>query len=141
EEENLQRPPRQAARQPQGRQGDDQPLPALPQPAAAAPGVPDLRHLRRPRGRQPAAHRADRRLRVAVAPGRAVTVAVDGYGAERGFDVLAAGVRAAAADGIGVRVFGSERALGELEGVAGVEVVQTSEWISNEEEPVAAVRA
>ena len=76
-----------------------------------------------------------------MAPGRAVTVAVDGYGAERGFDVLAAGVRAAAADGIGVRVFGSERALGELEGVAGVEVVQTSEWISNEEEPVAAVRA
>ena len=47
EEENLQRPPRQAPRQAQGRQGAPQQLPALPQPAAAAPGLPDLRHLRR----------------------------------------------------------------------------------------------
>lgn len=75
-----------------------------------------------------------------MAPSRGVTVAVDGYGAERGFDVLAAGVRAAAADGIRVRVFGPERAL-RLDGAPGVEVVQTSEWISNEEDPVAAVRA
>ena len=47
EEENFQRPARQAARQPQGRQGPPQQLPALPQPPAAAPGLPDLRHLRR----------------------------------------------------------------------------------------------
>ena len=75
-----------------------------------------------------------------MAPGRAVTVALDGYGAEQGFDVLADGARLAAADGIGVRVFGPERALG-LDGGEGIEVVQTSEWISNEDDPVAAVRA
>jgi len=75
-----------------------------------------------------------------VAPERRVTVALDGYGAEQGFDVLAKGTRLAAADGIGVRVFGPERALG-LDGVAGVEVVQTSEWIGNDDDPVAAVRA
>jgi phosphate acyltransferase len=75
-----------------------------------------------------------------VAPGRRVTVALDGYGAEQGFDVLAEGARLAAADGIGVRVFGPERALG-LEGVDGVEVVPTSRWIGNDEDPVPAVRA
>ncbi|HEX6665659.1 MAG TPA: phosphate acyltransferase PlsX [Solirubrobacterales bacterium] len=75
-----------------------------------------------------------------MAPRRAVTVALDGYGAEKGFEVLAEGARLAAADGIGVRVFGPERALG-LSGAEGIEVVQTSEWIGNEEDPVAAVRA
>lgn len=70
---------------------------------------------------------------------RAVTVALDGYGAERGFEVLAEGARLAAADGIGVRVFGPRRALG-LDGVEGVEVVQTADHIGNEEEPVPAVR-
>jgi len=72
--------------------------------------------------------------------GRGVTVALDGYGAEQGFDVLAEGARIAAADGILLRVFGPEDELG-LEGVEGVEVVPTSEWISNEEDPVPAVRA
>ena len=48
EEENLERPPRQAARQPQGRQGAPQQLSALPQPAPAASRLPDLRHLRGP---------------------------------------------------------------------------------------------
>jgi phosphate acyltransferase len=75
-----------------------------------------------------------------VAPGRGVTVALDGYGAEQGFDVLAEGARLAAADGIGVRVFGLERGLG-LDGVDGVEVVPTSEWIGNDEDPVPAVRS
>jgi phosphate acyltransferase len=75
-----------------------------------------------------------------VAPRRAVTVALDGYGAEQGFEVLAEGARMAAADGIGVRVFGPERALG-LSGAEGIEVVQTSDWIGNEEDPVASVRA
>ena len=75
-----------------------------------------------------------------MALGRGVTVALDGYGAEQGFDVLAAGARLAAADGIGVRVFGPERSLG-LDGVEGVEVVETREWIANEEDPVPAVRA
>jgi glycerol-3-phosphate acyltransferase PlsX len=75
-----------------------------------------------------------------VPPDRGVTVALDGYGAEQGFEVLAAGARLAAADGIAVRVFGPERPLG-LGDAAGVEVVQTGEWIGNEEDPVAAVRA
>ncbi len=75
-----------------------------------------------------------------MSPASGVTVALDGYGAEQGFDVLAEGARRAAADGIGVRVFGPERALG-LSGAAGIDVVQTSEWIGNDEEPVAAVRA
>jgi glycerol-3-phosphate acyltransferase PlsX len=69
-----------------------------------------------------------------------VTVALDGYGAEQGFDVLAEGARLAAADGIGVRVFGPRRALG-LEGVDGVEIVDTSEFIGNDEDPVPAARA
>jgi glycerol-3-phosphate acyltransferase PlsX len=68
------------------------------------------------------------------------TVALDGYGAERGFDVLAEGARIAAADGIRVRVFGPERGLG-LDGAEGVELVPTTEWIGNEEDAVAAVRA
>lgn len=75
-----------------------------------------------------------------MALGRAVTVALDGYGAERGFDVLAAGARLAAADGIGVRVFGPQRALA-LAGAEGIEVVDTTESIANEEDPVPAVRA
>ena len=75
-----------------------------------------------------------------MAPSRAVTVALDGYGAEQGFDVLAQGARLAAADGIGIRVFGPERALG-LDGVEGIEVVDTDDHIGNEEDPVSAVRA
>jgi phosphate acyltransferase len=69
-----------------------------------------------------------------------VTVALDGFGAERGFDVLAEGARLAADDGIELRVFGPPEELG-LDGVEGVEVVPASEWIANEEEPVRAVRA
>jgi glycerol-3-phosphate acyltransferase PlsX len=75
-----------------------------------------------------------------VAPGRGVTVALDGYGAEQGFDVLAEGARRAAEDGIRVRVFGPPKEL-DLGGVEGVEVVPTREWIGNDEEPVPAVRA
>ena len=72
--------------------------------------------------------------------GRGVRVALDGFGAERGFGTLAEGARLAAADGIQVRVFGPPAELG-LEGVEGVEVIPTSEWISNEEDPIAAVRS
>lgn len=68
------------------------------------------------------------------------TVALDGFGAERGFDVLAEGARLAAGDGIGVRVFGPADRLG-LDRTAGVEVVPTDEWISNQDDPVSAVRA
>jgi glycerol-3-phosphate acyltransferase PlsX len=68
-----------------------------------------------------------------------VTVALDGFGAEQGFDVLAAGARIAAADGIRLRVFGPADELG-LDEIEGVEVVPTDEWISNEENAVTAVR-
>jgi glycerol-3-phosphate acyltransferase PlsX len=71
--------------------------------------------------------------------GNGPTVALDGFGAEQGFGALAEGTRAAAADGIGVRVFGPPEELA-LEGVEGVEVVPTSDWIGNDEDPVPAVR-
>ncbi|HKT84112.1 MAG TPA: phosphate acyltransferase PlsX [Solirubrobacterales bacterium] len=69
-----------------------------------------------------------------------VTVALDGFGAEQGFAVLAEGARRATADGIGVRVFGPPAELG-LDDAPGIEVVPTSEWIGNEEDAVRAVRA
>jgi phosphate acyltransferase len=72
--------------------------------------------------------------------GRGVTVALDGFGAERGTDVLAEGARIAAADGIGLRVFGPAEELG-LDGVEGIEVVPTAESIGNDEDAVPAVRA
>jgi glycerol-3-phosphate acyltransferase PlsX len=68
------------------------------------------------------------------------TVALDGFGAERGFEVLADGARRAATEGIRLRVFGPPRELG-LDGTEGVEVVATEEWIRNEEEPLPAVRS
>jgi phosphate acyltransferase len=70
----------------------------------------------------------------------AAAVAFDGFGAERGFDVLAEGARQAAVEGIRLRVFGPPGQL-RLDDVDGVEVVPTEEWISNEEEPAAAVRS
>jgi glycerol-3-phosphate acyltransferase PlsX len=73
-------------------------------------------------------------------PGEGVTVALDGHGAEKGFEVLAEGARRAAADGIRLRVFGPAEELG-LDGVDGVEVVPTAERIANEDDPVPAVRA
>lgn len=69
-----------------------------------------------------------------------VTVALDGFGAEQGFEVLAEGARKAAADGIKVRVFGPPKELG-LDGEDRIEVVPTTEWIRNDEDPVPAVRA
>jgi glycerol-3-phosphate acyltransferase PlsX len=72
--------------------------------------------------------------------GHGATVALDGFGVEQGFDVLAEGARLAAADGICVRVFGPAAELG-LAAVDGVEVVPCTEWISNEEDPVPAVRS
>jgi glycerol-3-phosphate acyltransferase PlsX len=71
---------------------------------------------------------------------RGVTVALDGYGAEQGFEVLAEGARRAAEDEIRVRVFGppDELDLGDAENV---EVVPSEEWIGNDEDPVPAVRS
>jgi phosphate acyltransferase len=69
----------------------------------------------------------------------APTVALDGFGAEQGSDALAEGARLAAADGIFVRVFGPPEL--DFDGVPGIELVPTEEWIANEEDPVPAVRA
>jgi glycerol-3-phosphate acyltransferase PlsX len=69
-----------------------------------------------------------------------ITVALDGFGAEQGFGVLAQGARQAAADGIRVRVFGPPEELG-LDTGDGIEVIATSDWIGNDEDPVGAVRA
>jgi glycerol-3-phosphate acyltransferase PlsX len=69
-----------------------------------------------------------------------VTVALDGFGVERGFEVLAEGARMAAADGVRLRVFGPAEELSSLDGAARVEVVATDEWIANEDDPVPAAR-
>jgi glycerol-3-phosphate acyltransferase PlsX len=68
------------------------------------------------------------------------TVALDGRGAERGSEAIVAGARAAAADGIALRVFGDRARLAALEGADGVELLDAPGEISNDEEPVAAVR-
>jgi phosphate acyltransferase len=69
------------------------------------------------------------------------TVALDGRGADRGAEVVVGGVRAATADGIGVRVFGRPEELAGLEHIDAAELVATSEAITNDDEPVAAVRS
>ena len=81
----------------------------------------------------PAAASPDRRE-------RPVTVAFDALGAEAGIDAVAEGVRIAAADGIAVRVFGPVAAFAGL-AAGNVEIVDTSEVIGNDEEPVRAVRS
>jgi glycerol-3-phosphate acyltransferase PlsX len=68
------------------------------------------------------------------------TVALDGFGVEKGFDVLEEGVRQAAADGIGVRVFGPADRI-NLSGADGAELIDVRELISNEDDPVPSVRS
>jgi glycerol-3-phosphate acyltransferase PlsX len=68
------------------------------------------------------------------------TVALDGRGAERGPDAIIAGTKAAAADGIAVRVFGDPSALAGLDRVDGVEIVEATDEITNDDDPVASVR-
>jgi glycerol-3-phosphate acyltransferase PlsX len=69
------------------------------------------------------------------------TVALDGRGAERGPEAIVAGARAAAADGIRLRVFGDPQTLAAVDGIDGAELVPAAEEITNAEEPVAAVRS
>ena len=69
------------------------------------------------------------------------TVALDGRGAERGTEAIVAGARAAAADGIRLRVFGDPATLAAVERIDGAELVPAVEEITNAEEPVAAVRS
>ena len=68
------------------------------------------------------------------------TVALDGFGVESGFDVLEAGVRLAAADGLKVRVFGPRLKI-DLDDCVGAEVIDTEEAITNDDDPVPAVRS
>ncbi len=63
-------------------------------------------------------------------------MALDGHGADGGPEVVLEGAAIAAEDGIPVRLFGPPG----LEPIAGVELVPCEEWITNEEDPVAAVR-
>jgi glycerol-3-phosphate acyltransferase PlsX len=70
-----------------------------------------------------------------------VTVALDGRGAERGSDAVIDGARAAAADGIRLRVFGDPDVLAEVADVDGAELITAEEEITNSDEPVAAVRS
>jgi phosphate acyltransferase len=69
------------------------------------------------------------------------TVALDGRGAERGPEAIIAGIRAAAAEGIRLRVFGDPAALTAVKQIDGAELVPAAEEITNADEPVAAVRS
>ncbi len=71
----------------------------------------------------------------------AVTVALDGRGAERGSPALIAAARAVAAEGIRLRVFGDPSALADVRELEGAELVAAEEEITNSDEPVAAVRS
>jgi glycerol-3-phosphate acyltransferase PlsX len=69
-----------------------------------------------------------------------VTVAFDALGAESGVEAVAKGVRAAAADGIAIRVYGPAATFEGL-GSELIEIVDTTAVIGNDEEPVRAVRS
>lgn len=71
----------------------------------------------------------------------APVVAFDALGAESGPAAVVEGVGRAVADGISVRVFGRRSELEPLEALQEVEILDTSERIGNEAEPVAAVRS
>jgi glycerol-3-phosphate acyltransferase PlsX len=68
------------------------------------------------------------------------TVALDGRGAEQGPEAIVAGIKRATSDGIAVRVFGDPDALSGLDRVDGAEVIEASEEITNDDDPVASVR-
>jgi phosphate acyltransferase len=72
---------------------------------------------------------------------RGAVIALDAHGSDAGPSVIVDGTRAAAADGIGVRVFGDPAGLDGLQGVDGVEVVAAADAIANDDEPVRAVRS
>ncbi|MGA7397100.1 MAG: phosphate acyltransferase PlsX [Solirubrobacterales bacterium] len=74
-----------------------------------------------------------------MSPG-GTTVALDGFGVEEGFDVLETGVRAAAADGLNIRVFGPADRL-DFKDLPSVTLIDTREAILNEDDPVPAVRS
>jgi glycerol-3-phosphate acyltransferase PlsX len=71
----------------------------------------------------------------------AATVALDALGADDGVGPIVAGARTAASEGIRLRVFGRPGELGGLKGVEGVELIEAPGEITNDEEPLPAVRA
>jgi phosphate acyltransferase len=71
----------------------------------------------------------------------AVTVALDGRGAERGPQAVIGATRAATEDGIEVRVFGDPAELAEISEIEGAVLVPADAEITNSDEPVAAVRS
>ncbi len=75
------------------------------------------------------------------ADGGGVVVALDALGTDRGIDVIVAATRAVAAEGIGVRVFGRPDDLAALDGESGVEIIAAGEGITNDDDPLAAVRS
>ncbi len=72
--------------------------------------------------------------------GAGATIALDALGVEQGASVVVEAARAAAGDGISIRVFGRPDELSELDGADGIEVVAADDRISNDDDPVAAVR-
>ncbi|MFN2611816.1 MAG: phosphate acyltransferase PlsX [Solirubrobacterales bacterium] len=73
-----------------------------------------------------------------MAAGERPPVALDARGADAGPAVVLEAARIVTAEGIGVKLFGPAGELTSLPG--GAELVSTEEWITNEQEPVAAVR-
>jgi glycerol-3-phosphate acyltransferase PlsX len=80
---------------------------------------------------------------VAPAAPATPTIALDGRGAERGSEALVAGARRAldGAPDLRLRVFGDRPALAELARDDRVELVEAPQEITNDDEPVAAVRS
>jgi glycerol-3-phosphate acyltransferase PlsX len=65
-------------------------------------------------------------------------IALDGFGAEQGAETVLEAARILTAEGIRLRVFGSPAQLAGLPD--GAVLLPTEEWISNDDDPVAAVR-
>jgi phosphate acyltransferase len=76
-----------------------------------------------------------------LGPASAPVIALDGRGAERGADALAEGALEATNDGIALRVFGDLAELSRLDGASGIELIDAPDAVTNEDEPVAAVRS
>ena len=68
------------------------------------------------------------------------TVALDGFGVEAGNEVLLEGIRRATADGITVRVFGPASEI-DLSSIERAELIDTVDFITNEDDPVPSVRS
>jgi phosphate acyltransferase len=101
-------------------------LPALPRAASSAPCLPELRHLRRPRGRRGAGGGGHRRR----------VIAVDANGADQGPAAVAEGARRS---GLPVVLFGP---LASLAGAGPhAEVVDAPQTVKADRQPVAAVRS